>query len=329
MCKYRINLLNSILKNKLLNTKNHDEKIYSSNLRNLLNRRWDVLKWLPKLFKLSYLLIRFKTNFNNKFLSKDFSSKSKDNLIKSNVFIENLSLFFLKNLDDINLFKELLKNKGGLYSFINTVNVKQYIGRAKDFYLRLNEHLKNHKSNAHLQKAFKKYGFENLNWVIYESFTYESKIFDHDALTELETNYIQAFDFSTLYNMKRIATSLFGYKHTDEAIQKMIERFKDKTNHPMFGKTHSEEVLKLISKPGSLNPMFGKTHSKQTKKLMSIKKNKYINGVGIFDLNGNLIKKFNNNIELGDYLNISKVTVGKYLNNHLIYKNTYMFKPIQ
>lgn len=58
--------------------------------------------------------------------------------------------------------------------------------------------------------------------------------------------------------MKREASSMLGYKHTDEAIQKMIERYKDKTNHPMFGKSHSQKVLELISKPGVLNPMFGK-----------------------------------------------------------------------
>lgn len=73
--------------------------------------------------------------------------------------------------------------------------------------------------------------------------------------------------------------------------------------------------------------MFGKTHSEETKKIMATKKNKYLNGVGIFDLNGNLIEKFDNNVELAKYLDISKVTVGKYLNN-LIYQDKYRFKPI-
>lgn len=272
----------------------------------------------------------FRPNTSIKGIKRFYSTKSENNINNSNDnIIKPTPIFVLKNLDNINLYKELLKNKGGIYSFINTINGNQYIGSAKDFYLRLNEHLNNKKSNSSLQKAFEKYGLENFNWVIYEYFTYVSKILHHDALTQLETNYIQAFDFSTLYNMKRIATSTLGYKHTDDAIQKMIERYKDKENHPMFGKTHSEEVLKLISKPGNLNPMFGKTHSDKTKKLMSLKRNKYINGVGIFDLDGNLIKKFNNNIELGHYLNISKVTVGKYLNNNLIYNNIYIFKPIQ
>jgi hypothetical protein len=57
--------------------------------------------------------------------------------------------------------------------------------------------------------------------------------------------------------------------------------------------------------------------------------NKYLKGVGIFDLNNNLIKKFDNNVELAKYLKISKVTVGKYMNNNLIYDNIYIFKPIE
>lgn len=52
-------------------------------------------------------------------------------------------------------------------------------------------------------------------------------------------------------------------------------------------------------------------------------------GVGIYDLEDNLISKFKNNVELAKYLNISKVTVGKYLNSSLVYNKTYRFKPIQ
>ena len=66
----------------------------------------------------------------------------------------------------------------------------------------------------------------------------------------------------------------------------------------MFGKTHTEEVLALISKPGELNPMFGRKHREATKAIMSEKNNKYSLGVGIYDLDDNLILKFNNNVEL-------------------------------
>ena len=64
----------------------------------------------------------------------------------------------INNEDCIKSSRILLKNKGGIYSFINTVNGNQYIGSAKGFYLRLKEHLENKKSNVALQKAFDKYG---------------------------------------------------------------------------------------------------------------------------------------------------------------------------
>jgi group I intron endonuclease len=75
--------------------------------------------------------------------------------------------------------------------------------------------------------------------------------------------------------------------------------------------------------------MFGKKHSEQTKGLISKRMSKYPLGVGIYDLDDNLISKFNNNSELARHLNISRVTVGKNLNKGLIYKNIYRFKVVQ
>ena len=235
----------------------------------------------------------------------------------------------LNNQDSIKSCRKLLKDKGGIYSFINLDNNNQYIGSAKDFYLRLNEHLGNKKSNLALQNALAKYGLDKFKFCIYEYFTSESKIVSSKGLTDLETSYISKFKFDTLYNFKATATSSLGYKHTEQARLKMIEYYKDKSNHPMFGQTHSKEAIALISKPGELNPMFGKKHNETTKAIMSNKKNKYPLGVGIFDLDGNLISKFNNNVELAKHLNISKVTVGKYLNSGLVYNKIYCFKPIQ
>lgn len=105
-------------------------------------------------------------------------------------------------------------------------------------------------------------------------------------MANLETSYIKKFYFNTLYNFKATATSSLGYKHTEEARLKMVEYYKDKNNHPMFGKTHTEEAFALISKPGELNPMFGKKHSEASRTAMSEKKNKYPLGVGLFDLKG-------------------------------------------
>lgn len=53
---------------------------------------------------------------------------------------------------------------------------------------------------------------------------------------------------------------------------KIIKRFEDKNNHPMYGKTHTKEALALISKPGELNPMFGKKHSEKLSLYLVIRK---------------------------------------------------------
>ena len=179
-----------------------------------------------------------------------------------------------------------------------------------------------------MQRAFNRHGLTNFQFVIYEYFVADNTSINNNALIALETNYISKFEPKALYNFKLIANSMLGYKHTEIAKAKMIARFANKNNHPMFGKKHNKNVLSLISKPGILNPMFGKKHNSITKNLISDKMSKYILGVGIYDLNNNLLKQFKNNVELAKYLNISKVTVGKYLNNKLVYKEKFIFKPI-
>ena len=53
---------------------------------------------------------------------------------------------------------------------------------------------------------------------------------------------------------------------------------------------------------------------------------KYSEGVGIYDLENNLVKSFDYAADLAKYLNISKLTVSKYLNKGLVYKDMYYFK---
>lgn len=126
----------------------------------------------------------------------------------------------LQDKDNVLSNRNILLNKGGIYSFMNNINGKQYIGSAKDLYLRLNEYLSKRKSNSALQAAILKYGLDNFYFCIYEYFSYENKSTSFKLLTYLETMYIQNFEFSNLYNFMRSATSLEGYKHTDEAKEK-------------------------------------------------------------------------------------------------------------
>lgn len=160
---------------------------------------------------------------------RSYSTNSLENLPISVVTINNLHV-------KTNVINErnLLVNKAGIYAFVNNINGKQYIGSAKDLYLRLNEHLRKRKSNKALQSAILKHGIENFSFCVYEYFTYVDKLSSAKLLTDLETIYIKKFNFTNLYNFIKTATSLEGYKHTDAAKLKMVKRFEDKTNHPFF-----------------------------------------------------------------------------------------------
>jgi hypothetical protein len=105
----------------------------------------------------------------------------------------------LNDRASIKSHESILKGKGGIYSLVNTVNGKQYIGSAKDFYIRLNQHLKyKNNSNAALQKAFIKYGVDKFKIYIYEYFTYESKIISH-----MKSKLAMSGDYS--YNFSRFS----------------------------------------------------------------------------------------------------------------------------
>lgn len=74
-----------------------------------------------------------------------------------------------------------------------------------------------------------KHGITSFNFVIYYYHEDPAVI-----LTDVETKVIQSFPFEELFNFKKEADSMLGYKHTAEAIEKMKLRFVDKTPTPMY-----------------------------------------------------------------------------------------------
>lgn len=227
--------------------------------------------------------------------------------------------YTLKDLSQFHSIKPLLRNRQGIYGIYNNINNKQYIGSAYDLAKRIREHIVGDKTNEVLQRAIIKYGISNFSLVIYSFFPNGFNL----SLTEFETLLINSFPFSMLYNIKQYATSMWGYRHTEEARAKMKLRLVDKTNHPMYGKSHTTETLALISKPGSLNPMYGKSHSAETRYKISEKLSKH--PVGLFTISFQLVKTFRSRSDLAHYLGIHKTTVGRYLRDHKIYEGSYYF----
>ena len=235
-----------------------------------------------------------------------------------------LPLKVYRDLKQPENFKAELHKIGGVYGLVNISDpnhIKQYIGSSKDLYQRLSDHLKGRESNSRLQRSISKYGLHNFHFVIYYLHKDSAVI-----LTDIETEVIKSFPFDNLYNYKREADSSLGYKHTIEAINKMKKRYLIKANHPMWGRKHDKFALAKISKPGVLNPMYGKNHTMETKQKISQAKSK--TPLGLFDINNNLLKTFNNQLELAKNLNLSKSTISRYLNSGNLLLNKYLIRKI-
>ena len=122
-----------------------------------------------------------------------------------------------------------------------------------------------YKNNQYFSRAINKYGWDNIEHIIlFDSLT------EHEA-KELEQYFIQWYDTGNRdygYNI-----SLGGDTVSEETRKKLSNGQKGEKNH-MYGKHHSDETKKKISKnhadvSGENNPMYGKHLSEETKKKLS------------------------------------------------------------
>jgi group I intron endonuclease len=114
-----------------------------------------------------------------------------------------------------------------------------------------------------------------------------------------------------------IANSMLGYKHKPKALEKMRNRFKIKTNHPL---SHTKLVRKIICKFGSSNPMFGKKHNLKTKLLMSERKSKK---VYLYKKDMVLLKNLKNSVVAADHFKVHRGTIGRYIKSIKLFKGLY------
>ena len=122
-----------------------------------------------------------------------------------------------------------LKGVAGVYQITNTVNGKIYIGSSINVYQRWYEHIKA-SSNIVLGRAIRKYGADRFVIEMLETLDIsdltqkESK----DFLTYYEQHYLDK-DISFVgsgdgYNVSKDATSVLGYKWTDNQLQKIEQK---------------------------------------------------------------------------------------------------------
>jgi len=138
----------------------------------------------------------------------------------------------------------------GVYKIINKIDGKIYIGSSLDLKRRFKEHKSHLKRDKHcnryLQRAWNKYGEDNFEFIILNSFeSIECK--DLLILEQEQIDLFKSYDSSLGYNLSKTADRNSGWHMTESAKQKIREKNSGVLNY-FFGKHHTNEVKQLISK---------------------------------------------------------------------------------
>lgn len=152
-----------------------------------------------------------------------------------------------------------------IYKYTNKVNGKIYIGQTRNsLSQRAKSNGENYYGCRYFYNAIKKYGWENFEpEIIVDGLSQE----EADILEEYFIKQYNSTDRSIGYNISYGGSNNTMPDESREIIsQKAIERYKDKTKNPMYGRKHSEESLRKMSqkKVGKNNPMYGKHLSKES-----------------------------------------------------------------
>lgn len=200
-----------------------------------------------------------------------------------------------------------------IYCLRNSINGKMYIGKTSSFHRRMLEHVNTAKGNRPndfktIHYAIVKYGWDSFEKFILDERENESEAYEYEMF------------WITFFNSKKL-----GYNETIGGMGAASGE-----NNPMYGKTHTVEAKKAMSKKRKveLNPNFGKEHSEKIKSLMSDKKKIIYLGENnpkskLNNIQANYIRcKFTNNLQTIKQLSV-EYGVHRNVIERIIRKETY------
>ena len=221
------------------------------------------------------------------------------------------------------------KNKKGVYLWYNNINDKFYIGSSVNLYNRLKAYFNMNslkKENMLIYKAILKYGHENFSLIIIEL---------SDLTLEREQYYFDLLN--PTYNILKYSHNSLGYKHRPETIEKLKGNTNSK-NQVMSEsaklrisiyqknrfKSMSEEEKNLLKiKMKRKNPVIVSEDTKSKIKSTLLNKHPYY----VYDLEGKLVYKFDNKLEIGKFFNMNGDSIrDNYYNKDKIFRKLYYIK---
>lgn len=214
--------------------------------------------WIPKMIGVSYNETLAKIHFWILFIGvkalvftlttkgrKFFDIKGKRlNHQLSGGYPDNNFVMFFENVQKSkrDIYKRL-RNKSGVYLFINKVTGDLYVGSSLTLSKRMTSHFYHANCNRDtkivITRAMRKYQLKNFSLAILEFCTK-----DIIVCSNLEQKWIDYY--KPKYNVLKIAGSSSGFRHSIDTINKLKELFK-KENHPKHGSVSSAETRQAIS----------------------------------------------------------------------------------
>ncbi len=232
-----------------------------------------------------------------------------------------ISIYF-NSLSDRPLILKQLNNKSGIYCWYSKLTGKMYVGSAVNLRARTNDYYQasyvEDRKHLPIIRAMEKYGRDNFSLIILE---YTNK----ENLIRSEQYWIDSITPS--YNILTVAGSWSNHRHTEDAKLKMSKAG--------IGKTHTEEVKKLmsLSRRKENNSFYGKTHSQETKDLLRayqlLRTSDPNPGffVDLYSSDNKLLASFKSIRETAKHFKADTRTIKRYLDSGRLFRNQYFILP--
>lgn len=204
-----------------------------------------------------------------------------------------------------------------IYGIINKINGNKYVGSAVNFYRRKSVHLQQLRGNVHhskyLQRAWKKYGENNFEFIILE------KIDNKEQLLIREQWWLD--NSNNAYNVCKVAGSPLGVKRTDAT--------KAKCRLAHLGKIlsveHKDNISKscdsdMMRKKQALSILSRKTNNKKLSK-SRVDEIRLNNSVEVLAISDELCHIFPSYKIAATFLGKSEVTLWRMIKSKKEYNN--------